>query len=395
MNQRHIDRQAATALASLREVIDAVAEGRPADNTLGRLFRDHREWGSRDRRFISAIVYSYFRWRGWLEGIELPRAAALAYSLDAIEPNDAQTALAGKEVPAWGALPLTEKMSAVTAEIVRTLTVEMLVPAWLPAAIPDADANRLIESFQRRPPTWIRPLRGNEEKVFAALTATGIPTRRDDRIAGAIACDGNMNLIEIRRAIGNVFEVQDIASQAVGFICDPKPGQRWLDVCAGAGGKSLHLADLMNNRGEVIATDVRATALEELAERAAKSWRTCIRTLKPGAYVEGLFDGALVDAPCSGIGTWSRNPDMRWRTGETAVAEKAALQIEILDRAADSVKAGGTLVFAVCTISRAETTDIVTKFLEWRRDFAHEATQCLLPEYGPGDGMFIEKFRRK
>lgn len=401
-------RLATTALDVLRQTIAAVAEGHPADNTLARLFRDHREWGSRDRRFISAVVFSYFRWRGWLDGLELPLAAGLAYSLDATEPNDAHAALNGQELPLWGQLNVGEKMVDVDRFTHQPHAVTMLVPEWLPWMFKYDDTLRLISSFQQRPPTWIRAMRGHEEKVFAALTETGVPVRRDERIASASACDGNVNLIEVRRGIGNIFEVQDIASQAVGLLCEPKPGQRWLDLCAGAGGKTLHLADLMGDEGEVIATDLRDSALDELEERTKRAGLKSIRAIRPGGEINGLFDGVLVDAPCSGIGTWSRNPDMRWRTDKTVVADKAKLQGELLLRAADFVKPLGDLVYAVCTITPDETTEVVKTFLAARTDFAAldiaspltpaakpAASVRMMPDDGPGDGMFVARLRRK
>ncbi len=410
MNPRAAERLASNALDCLRETIRAVGEGRPADQTIFALYRAHPNWGSRDRRFISQLVFSFFRWRGWLAELELNLAASLAYSLDSNEPHIAQTAIAGHEMPAWHGLSVAEKMAALGAKIGKTLTHEMLVPDWLTTEVvaSERECKDLIESFQTRPPTWVRACEGHVDEVLAALQEHEAAPRRHDRIANAIACEGGVNFQEIRKQIGLFFEVQDIASQAVGLICAPKPGERWLDVCAGSGGKSLHLADLMRNRGEIVATDVRASALEQLAKRAEKSGYNIIHPLPRDTDPDGEFDGVLVDAPCSGIGTWSRNPDMRWRTAAQTVHKCAKQQIEILLHAAGFVKPGGTLSYSVCTITRAETTDIVENFLAARNDFEPSefrdplmaihppsSVLTLLPSDGPGDGMFIAKFRRK
>ena len=298
-------------------------------------------------------------------------------------------------------------MSSLGAMIGRTLTIEMLVPDWLPDAV-NGRTNELIESFQKRPPTWLRAKSGETGRVVSALLKTGATPVVHKKLSHAISFEGGINLDLVRRETGCVFEVQDIASQAVGHVCDPKPGERWWDVCAGAGGKSLHLADLMTNRGEIIATDIRESALRQLNIRADASGLKIIRTLAPVKNPTGLFDGVLVDAPCSGIGTWSRNPDMRWRTTADDVARSAEKQIEILLRAADSVKPGGVLLFAVCTTTRAETSGIVKKFLAARNDFEPGqilpplpdlrpliSDLCIYPADGPGDGMFIAKFRRR
>ena len=406
MNHRAAERLAANALDALRETMDAVAAGRPADAMLATMFHNHRDWGSRDRRFISAIVFSHFRWRGWLDGLEIHHAAALAYSLDATEPHIAQTSLVGNKLPVWGCLPFAEKMLSLGGMLGKTLTHEMLVPNWLPAAVADP-GHRLVESFQTRPPTWLRTHHGETVRVLSALRTNGATPRVHPLLPHAIAFDGGINLDLVRREAGPVFDVQDIASQAVGFVCDPKPGRRWWDVCAGAGGKSLHLADLLRGRGEVIATDIRKSALDQLARRAAAGGYKIIRALPPEKTPDGLFDGVLVDAPCSGIGTWSRNPDMRWRTTADDVHRSAQSQTEILLRAADFVKPGGTLVFAVCTITRAETTDIVAAFQSARPGFIASpfanpladrcpliSDLCILPSDGPGDGMFIARWHR-
>jgi 16S rRNA (cytosine967-C5)-methyltransferase len=224
------------------------------------------------------------------------------------------------------------------------------------------------------------------------------------RQPGAIACKSGADLPALRRLVGPQFEVQDIASQAVGKVCGPKVGDRWWDVCAGAGGKSLHLADLMQDKGEIIATDLRNSALRELEKRARIAGFSSIRTHAVATKPTGLFDGVLVDAPCSGIGTWARNADMRWRTEAKTVADKALLQLKLLDDAAASVRPGGRLVFAVCTVTEPETVGVVRHFQEkhpefmadpfLRWDSTMDHVWTIWPWEGPGGGMFIARFRR-
>lgn len=411
MNPRAAQRLASNAILALGGIGRAVGEGHPADQTLHTLFRSNPHWGSRDRRFISQLVFSFFRWRGWLRDLELERAAALAYSLEASGPHEAHTALAGCEMPAWHGLAVAEKMSALAAMTGRALSLDLLVPEWLTAEVaglPRTGFHALIESFQTRPPTWVRAREGRAGEVLRALQDHDASPRGHACLRTAIACEGGVNFPEIRKRIGPVFEIQDIASQAVGPVCAPNPGERWWDVCCGSGGKALHLADLMGGRGELVATDVRASALEQLAIRAKKAGCRILRPLPAGDEPEGLFDGLLVDAPCSGIGTWSRNPDMRWRTDADDVRRCADQQLDILLRSASFVKRGGTLVFAVCTITRAETTDVVRAFQDARTDFVPfefvsplsgprppSSELLILPAEGPGDGMFIARFRRR
>jgi 16S rRNA (cytosine967-C5)-methyltransferase len=162
------------------------------------------------------------------------------------------------------------------------------------------------------------------------------------------------------------FEVQDLGSQALLAAVAPPPGGRWLDACAGAGGKSLQLAALLGaHAGCVTATDVRADALRELRRRAKRAGlERSIATLAPGmAPAPKSFDGVLVDAPCTGTGTWRRAPHQRWLLTPAALADAAALQLRILRAAADAVRPGGLLVYATCSLADAENGAVVDAFM--------------------------------
>ena len=268
---------------------------------------------------------------------------------------------------------------------------------------PDIHLRKCIEAFQKRPPTWLRIATGHEQNVLQALDQAGIQTRRHEKIAQAVAVMGSSNLQSLTSR--NV-EIQDLASQCVGLLCDPKPGEGWWDVCAGSGGKTLHLADLMANRGFILATDVRNSALEELRRRAKKASVGIVRIGDLNS-VRQKFNGVLIDAPCSGIGTWSRNPDTRWRTSVDDVRGRAKIQARLLRESAEKVRPGGRLVYAVCTITSAETVDLIKAFLRIRNDFTLETAPHPLhgrveqglfwvwPWDGPCDGMFLALMRRR
>ncbi|MCA1809742.1 MAG: RsmB/NOP family class I SAM-dependent RNA methyltransferase, partial [Lentisphaerae bacterium] len=202
--------------------------------------------------------------------------------------------------------------------------------------------------------------------------------------------------------------IQDLASQAVGLICAPRPGEFWWDVCAGSGGKALHLADLMQGAGTVLATDTRSGALATLQKRLRKHASLKVRSRLAGTAraPKAGFDGVLVDAPCSGLGTWHRNPDARWRTEREQVISQALAQKQLLDDAAGKVRAGGRLVYAVCTLTKAETVDVLDDFLEHHKEFkpcpgAHPLTGeqsdgrfWIWPWQGKCNGMFIAALQR-
>ncbi len=408
-------------IVPLVQRLDAlVCDGRrPADVALAQLWREHREWGARDRRFFGDAVFAFFRWRGWLAGLLPERwttAVAAACWLDALPHPAALEMLKQAGLTAPTATTLADKARTLAAmlELQAPLLPEQLVPAWVPGRLvspdgvsPAAALAQHLESFQSRPPLWLRVTPQAVPAVLAWLNQPVIRAAAHPALTEAVRVDGAVDLNGLRKTVGAVFEVQDLSSQCVGRVCAPEPGARWWDACAGAGGKTLHLAALMHNRGTILATDVRAAALAELRRRAAAAGATIIRTrpiVSGGAHEN--FDGVLVDAPCSGLGTWNRNPDMRWRTEAAAVDACAATQRQLLAQAAPRVRPGGILVYAVCTVTRSETTDLVGDFLSGHPEFqpdrflhpltgreAHGAA-WVWPWDGPCGGMFIARLRR-
>ncbi len=213
------------------------------------------------------------------------------------------------------------------------------------------------------------------------------------------------------------FEIQDIASQAVGWLCDSKPGEAWWDACAGEGGKLLHLSELMQNKGLIWASDRAAWRLQKLKRRTARAKVFNYRAVPwdGGAKLptKTKFDGVLVDAPCSGVGTWQRNPHARWTTTVEDVRELAELQKRLLTHAAAAVKPGGKLIYSVCTLTRAETVEVAAAFSEVHAEFepmslavnslgkeisralTSAAAVTLWPQDCGGNGMFVAGWRRR
>jgi 16S rRNA (cytosine967-C5)-methyltransferase len=420
-------KQAELAEPLIRQMEEAVRRGHPADQTLRRYYHAHSEFGSRDRRFFSALVFSWFRWRGWLE-IPDPARCAIACLLDATEPHPTATLLAEQSglsrlnpQPA-GDMTAEEKAKQAGNWLgIPPPAIEQLAPAWLSARLcvphdaePGAHLLQCIKAFQVRPPTWIRTERDARERMSAALARHAIPAAAHPQIAGAIRLQGAPGLERLSTEVP--FEIQDLASQCVGWICAPARGEQWWDVCAGAGGKSLHLADLMEYTGTVLATDIRPGSLDTLRQRvrqcrtgrrkmiACRAWDGT-RDPAPGR----LFDGVLIDAPCSGIGTWARNPDARWRTAERDITRRSGqgrIQEQLLLAGADKVRPGGRLVYAVCTLTEAETRSVITGFLDARPDFQLEPTpHPISGQATPGqiwiwpweadcNGMFIARMKR-
>jgi 16S rRNA (cytosine967-C5)-methyltransferase len=194
-------------------------------------------------------------------------------------------------------------------------------------------------------------------------------------------------------------------------LCSPLPGETWWDACAGEGGKTLHLADLMANKGVVWATDRNARRLDTLKRRAARAqlfnYRTALWDGSAKLPTKTKFDGILVDAPCSGVGTWQRNPHARWATSPGDVRELAATQLALLGHVAGSLKPGGRLVYSVCTLTRSETAAVADAFAAARPELephplpiaatgAPDPSRVTLwPQEINANGMFIAAWKRK
>ncbi len=432
MNEHHSDSRPAQVqrlVSAVEEADRAVAAGQPADAFLARLFRINRNYGSKTRRLISNTVFSYFRWRGWVLDGDAPDYAfslALAHALDADEldpliaywsdqPGRSDCVMA----PAGG-LALEEKAErlAAMARLDAPPSYEDLIPKWAvnllavpPPTEPDVFRRRVVASFQERPVVWLRFARTKRELGLRALADLGY----DVAPHPILSCAGlTRRAISREHAKHNqtaAFEIQDLASQCVGLIADPRAGERWWDVCAGAGGKTLHLADLMDGQGEICATEIRRHMLREVERRARRANVSEMITAisQDGRRHEAghVYDGVLLDAPCSGMGTWSRSPDARWRMSREQVADLTSLQRELLATAADHVRPGGVLIYAVCTLTASETLEQVQTLERIHPDFTPDAFEhpltretvpgqaWIYPWDGPCGGMFVARWRRK
>jgi len=444
------------AMAALAEEAALLAggevflRGRPADRAMGAFVRDRRSIGGRDRRFVTETVFSMFRWWGWLRRLlpcpeaaffatpddaaaAPPDASARARLLLAAALADADLAAPPPAASAWAErlrLPLAgfaefARMGDPAGRVRRILSLigglpaealrfPDLAPSWLPTLLPSAiPPGTFVEWAQRRPPLWIRAQPASGAEAIAALLRTqDIVVEPHPRLPGALALRGaRVNLYELPAFREGQFEIQDAASQGIGLACAPRPGERWWDACAGGGGKSLQLGALMQGRGLVLATDIRAYKLEELRRRARRANLHNLRA-EPwdGSGIKRqwakAFDGVLVDAPCSGTGTWRRNPDARWRIRPDDIAELAATQRRILALAAPAVRPGGRLVYATCSVLAKENAEVVQDFLAAHPEFclspfphpltgeATDGTVQFLPWDTDNDAMFAAVLQR-
>ena len=409
------------AEALVRTIDEAVQSGSPADAALHAHFRDNRQYGGRDRRLLSGLAFAWFRWKGWVATPGTApdtRSIALAAGLEggiAPEMMDALCESAALPSPPEGldTAALDQKTGlfsswigapepARATDLVPGELLEMLDPA-----IP---APAFLVSIQSRPPVWLRLRSARAEvEVNEALVAAGLEPLPHPSISSALRVQPSPRLQEVLKKFPTALQVQSLASQAVGQVCVPQPRDSWWDACCGSGGKTLHLIDHTGPAGRVLASDVRGPVFEEFAKRVGPDMsgvKTRVHDLAKGTIAGGAFDGVLVDAPCSGMGTWARNPDARWRLLPAHIDMQSKRQAVLLANAARSVRPGGRLVYSVCTLSTAETTMIADAFTLTHPgfevlSFAHplngracEGQAWIAPHESMGDGMFIAAWKR-
>jgi 16S rRNA (cytosine967-C5)-methyltransferase len=371
-----------TAMRIIEHVITTADAAHPADRMLREELRVPKSLSARETTEISRAVFAYYRWFGWLESGD-----SLRTCLEKTQALDNR---------------FRERPDSFSAEEL----VSRSVPEWIGTELRvTADWARALQS---EAPVWLRARSGRAEEVAMALgdcrpLGKGL-------LASTLEYSGATDLFRTPAFHAGVFEIQDISSQLVGLICAPAGGETWWDTCAGEGGKLLHLSDLMQNKGLIWASDRAAWRLQKLKRRTARAGVFNYRAVAwdGGAKrpTKTKFDGVLVDAPCSGVGTWQRNPHARWTLRKDDVLELAALQAKILAHAAPAVKPGGKLIYAVCTLTRSETTEVANRFGEAHPQFKplpirnpktgkeHSEGRCVLdPSVDRGNGMFIAAWK--
>jgi len=361
------------------KIIEQVDREHPADTVLRETFKRLRVFNADETRAISNAVFTYFRWRGFL---------------DANDDTEGQFREAFKLAAQFERDPFS-----LTDEELRANT----VPDWTAAEV-DASID-WFRTLQRPPNLWLRAKRGQGDLVANKLLA------EPRLLADALVYSGSEDLFRTPEFHAGEFELQDISSQAVGVICAPQPGETWWDACSGEGGKLLHLSDLMENKGLIWASDRAEWRLKHLKRRAAraKAFNYRAELWNGGAKLptKTKFHGILVDAPCSGVGTWQRKPHARWTTTVEDVKELAVVQTQLLANVAGSLKPGGKLVYSVCTLTKSETVDVVSEFEKQFPEFKPLAVSNPLKPEAPaspqvwlwpqdvgGNGMFIAVWQR-
>ncbi len=400
------------AAIDLLEVIEGASK-RPADAVANDFFRSRRYIGSGDRRAVSDRVWSVLRARRrlawWLGDTKQSPRLLVAASLlleGWAKAGVAQAFSGGQFAP----MPLSGAENAVLSKIAGHTLNHPTMPEAVRLEIPDWLLPRLAAHFGTSLPAEmaalsepasldmrVNLLKGDRAQALAALAAEGWEAEPTKFSPWGMRIDGRRPVTSGPAFQSGLIEIQDEGSQLVVAMVAAEPGMRVVDWCAGAGGKTLALAGAMRNRGQIVACDVSAPRLDGAVRRLRRAGVHNVerhlveagdKWLKRRA---GTFDRVLVDAPCTGTGTWRRNPDARLRLREIDLAELLPKQASILDTAQTLVRKGGRLVYATCSLLEEENEAQVTGFLDRHPDFAviPLAEAWPLDQPPPNSGPFL------
>jgi 16S rRNA (cytosine967-C5)-methyltransferase len=381
------------------------------------LLARNRSFGSRDRRLYRELIYATLRYLPWIEPVldrDAEHAARLIAWLAADAPateNFRRTLIAD-----WPACPsgVAAKAALLTSDATfgmlqntaaQNVQPGDLLPSWLLDECPEAFTPPQIDALHTRAPLWLRVNVEAIEQVTAEFNQRGWRSRVSQALPTALQVLDEADVTKTTAFENGLFEIQDLASQLLLESAGINPSGCWLDACAGAGGKTLQLANLLGAEGRIDAFDIRRAALVELAARATRARLRNITILEKTPT--DAYDGVLVDAPCTGSGTWRRAPHLKWTTTAQQIADAAATQRTLLTAFSERVRPGGRLFYATCSLNQAENEAVIADFLAIRPEFAIELPRrdfngvlrggglTLLPALHNTDGFFIAALRRR
>ena len=378
-----------------------------ADKAIEQSLKSNKKWGSRDRKFIAETTYTIVRY--WRMLNEMMR-------INAEENSDYLWKLfAGyllwKNIP----LPLWDEFSSIDKDKIsieknsrlNERKIKESIPDWLDELGERELGDRWdteIAALNKEAPVILRAntLKISKEQLIEKFLEIGIQTFPLDFTNDALLVEQRQNLFQTPYFKEGYFELQDASSQLVANYLDVKPGMRVVDACAGAGGKSLHIAALMQNKGKVLALDTEEWKLNELKKRANRNGISIIetRTITSSKVIKRLADSAdrvLLDVPCSGLGVLRRNPDAKWKLTNERIEELKSLQQKILESYSTMVKPNGKIVYSTCSILPSENEGQIERFFSSesnRQKFKLIEERKISPAVDGFDGFYISVLQR-
>ncbi len=366
------------------------------------LIARQRSFGSRDRRLYRELLYTTVRYAPWIEP-RLDRDPVEAAATVAWLSADLPATRVYRNAHIADRPPCPATVAGKAALLHESA--DVLLPAWLQDECPQAWSPLELDALHRRAPLWLRVQSDDHAAIAAEFAASGWIWRPNSLLPEAWEMLSEADVTQSNAFKQGLFEIQDLGSQLILATVDIPPGSRWLDACAGAGGKTLQLARRVGPGGIIDAHDIRPAALAELVTRARRAELSTITVRRPEP--DDLYDGVLVDAPCSGSGTWRRAPHLKWTTTPEQIARYAAGQLALLRQFSVNVRPGGQLIYATCSLARSENTKVIDAFLAQQPEFTPVlpttdfgyATDgyglAILPASHDTDGFYVATLRRR
>jgi 16S rRNA (cytosine967-C5)-methyltransferase len=378
-----------------------------ADKVIAKMLKSDKRWGKRDRGFIAENTYEIIRWKrlyAELAGVKEPFTKVDLWRLLSV-----RWVLQGIPLPAWDEVRGTpaRRIKGKFDGLQQQRTIVCSITDWLDeiglANFGKTQWQRELDALNTQAKVVLRVnrLQTNPKTLQNELVAEGIQTVLHRNYSDALILQERSNVFETDAFQRGLFEVQDASSQLVASFTDVSPGMQVIDACAGAGGKSLHLAALMENKGQLTALDIYPHKLHELKRRARRSGAHNITTrhiksTKVIKKLHGRADRVLIDAPCTGLGVLRRNPDAKWKIDADFLERVKKTQEHIIHTYATMVKPSGKLVYATCSILKEENQNQVEGFLqsEIGKQFTLEKEQFISSAKSGFDGFYMAKMIR-
>jgi 16S rRNA (cytosine967-C5)-methyltransferase len=383
-------------------------EGEYADKVVARALKKDKRWGSHDRKFVAETIYEIVRWkRLYVEIAEVKEP----FDRDNIWRIFAVWAvLRGYNLPDWKYFEETpvRRIKGRFDELTKTRKYKESIPDWMDELgvkeLGEAIWTKELAAQNEQAKVILRvnKLKTTKEKLRAILMDLNIATEFHVDYPDALILTERANVFLTDAFKDGLFEVQDASSQLVAYFLDVKPGMRVVDTCAGAGGKTLHLASLMENKGQLIAMDLYESKLKQLKIRAKRNGAFNIepRVIESTKTIKKLYEKAdrvLIDAPCSGLGVLKRNPDSKWKLQPEFIENIKKIQAEVLENYSKIVKPGGKLVYATCSVFPSENQEQINHFLttEIGKEFTFVQDKKVLAHESGFDGFYMALLERK
>lgn len=384
---------------------DIFERGYYADKVIERVLKSNPKMGSKDRAFVAETTYDVVRWWRLLNHI-----AETDYKLDRpslLRLLSSYFFIFKKREIIWKenhGMSL-KRVRELFEEAASNRALRESIPDWLDALGAEelgAKWDKELAALNKEAEVSIRvnTLKTDKEELKFQLSENGIETLEDAQHPDALILKKRSNIFRNGYFLNGHFEVQDKGSQEIAMYLQVEPGMRVIDACAGAGGKTLHLAALMQNKGRIISMDVEARKLDELRKRASRAGAHIIETRviessKTIKRLESSADRVLLDVPCSGLGTLRRNPDAKWKLSPEFISKIKQTQQEIIRSYSRMVKPGGLLVYATCSVLPSEDEQQVSSFLSFNPNFSLQKQQYVLPSEANSDGFYMALLRRE